>query len=46
VILQPFSFKNQQHFGFQKTRLKGMVQIRRKVNVLAALTNLFLALKQ
>ena len=33
-------------FGFQKTRLRGMVKNRCKVNVLAALTNLFLARRQ
>ncbi|MCP9889142.1 hypothetical protein KBY96_14550 [Cyanobium sp. ATX 6A2] len=32
-----------QLFGFQKMRLRGMVKNRCKVNVLAALTNLFLA---
>jgi IS5 family transposase len=32
-----------QQFGFQKTRLRGMLKNRCKVNVLAALTNLFLA---
>ena len=30
-------------FGFQKTRLRGLVKNRCKINVLAALTNLFLA---
>jgi transposase, IS5 family len=35
-----------QQFGFQKTRLRGMVKNRCKVNVLAALTNLFLARRQ
>jgi IS5 family transposase len=38
----PFRVIKQQ-FGFQKTRLRGMVKNRCKVNVLAALTNLFLA---
>jgi transposase, IS5 family len=37
----PFRVIKQQ-FGFQKTRLRGMVKNRCKVNVLAALTNLFL----
>ncbi|MEO1211528.1 MAG: hypothetical protein AAFX78_18605 [Cyanobacteria bacterium J06638_20] len=35
-----------QQFGFQKTRLRGMVKNRCKVNVLAALANLFLARRQ
>jgi IS5 family transposase len=35
-----------QQFGFQKTRLRGMVKNHYKVNVLAALTNLFLARRQ
>ncbi|WP_254980554.1 hypothetical protein [Cyanobium sp. ATX 6A2] len=35
-----------QQFGFQKTRLRGMMKNRRKLNVLAALTNLFLARRQ
>jgi IS5 family transposase len=35
-----------QQFGFQKTRLRGMMKNRCKVNVLAALTNLFLARRQ
>ena len=35
-----------QQFGFQKTRLRGMAKNRCKVNVLAALTNLFLARRQ
>jgi IS5 family transposase len=38
----PFRVIKQQ-FGFQKTRLRGMAKNRCKVNVLAALTNLFLA---
>jgi len=33
-------------FGFQKTRLRGMLKNRCKVNVLAALTNLFLVRHQ
>jgi len=41
----PFRVIKQQ-FGFQKTRLRGMVRNRCKVNVLAALTNLFLARHQ
>jgi IS5 family transposase len=32
-----------QQLGFQKTRLRGMAKNRSKVNVLAALTNLYLA---
>jgi IS5 family transposase len=32
-----------QQFGFQKTRLRGLAKNRCKINVLAALTNLFLA---
>ena len=32
-----------QQFGFQKTRLRGMIKNRSKVNVLAALSNLFMA---
>jgi IS5 family transposase len=35
-----------QPFGFQKTRLRGMVKNRCKVNLLAAMTNLFLAGRQ
>jgi IS5 family transposase len=38
----PFRVIKQQ-FGFQKTRLRGIAKNRCKVNVLAALTNLFLA---
>jgi IS5 family transposase len=41
----PFRVIKQQ-FGFQKTRLRGMEKNRCKVNVLAALTNLFLARHQ
>jgi IS5 family transposase len=33
-------------FGFQKTRLRGMLKNRCKINVLAALTNLFMARHQ
>ena len=35
-----------QQFGLQKTRLRGMVKNRCRVNVLTALTNLFLARRQ
>jgi IS5 family transposase len=35
-----------QPFGFQKTRLSGLAKNRCKINVLAALTNLFLARRQ
>jgi len=38
----PFRVSKQQ-FNFLKTRLRGMAKNRCKVNVLAALTNLFLA---
>lgn len=41
-VEHPFRVIKQQ-FGFQKTQLRGMVKNRCKVNVLAALTNLFLA---
>jgi IS5 family transposase len=41
----PFRVIKQQ-FGFQKTRLRGMAKNSCKVNVLAALTNLFLARRQ
>ena len=41
----PFRVIKQQ-FGFQKTRLRGMAKNRCKVNVLAALTNLFVARRQ
>ena len=37
----PFRVIKQQ-FSFQKTRLRGMIKNRCKVNMLAALTNLFL----
>jgi IS5 family transposase len=33
-------------FGFQKSRLRGMAKNRCKVNMIAALTNLFLARRQ
>jgi IS5 family transposase len=42
---RPFRTIRQQ-FGFQKTRLCGIVKNRCKVDVLAALTNLFLARRQ
>ena len=35
-----------QQFGFEKTRLRGLAKNRCKVNVLAGLTNLFLARRQ
>lgn len=35
-----------QEFGFQKTKLRGMAKNRCKMNVLAALTKLFLARRQ
>jgi IS5 family transposase len=35
-----------QQFGFHKTRLRGMAKNRCKVNVIAALANLFLARRQ
>jgi IS5 family transposase len=38
----PFRVIKQQ-FGFHKTRLRGMAKNRCKVNVISALTNLFLA---
>jgi hypothetical protein len=41
----PFRVIKQQ-FSFEKTRLRGMVKNRCKVNVLAALSNLFLARRQ
>jgi transposase, IS5 family len=41
-VEHPFRVIKQQ-FGFQKTRLRGMAKNRCKVNVIAALTNLFLA---
>ncbi|MCP9792575.1 IS5 family transposase [Vulcanococcus limneticus Candia 3F8] len=41
-VEHPFRVIKQQ-FGFQKTRLRGMTKNRCKVNVIAALTNLFLA---
>ena len=44
-VEHPFRVIKQQ-FGFQKTRLRGMAKNRCKVNVLAALTNLYLARRQ
>lgn len=41
-VEHPFRVIKQQ-FGFQKARLRGMAKNRCKVNVIAALTNLFLA---
>ena len=41
-VEHPFRVIKQQ-FGFQKTRLRGMIKNRCKVNVLAALSNLFMA---
>jgi len=44
-VQHPFRVKKRQ-FGFQKTRLRGMRKNRCKVNVLAALANLFMARHQ
>ena len=41
-VEHPFRIIKQQ-FGFQKTRLRGLAKNSCKINVLAALTNLFLA---
>ena len=41
-VERPFRVIKQQ-FGFDKTRLRGLAKNRCKINVLAALTNLFLA---
>jgi IS5 family transposase len=41
-VEHPFRVIKQQ-FGFQKTRLRGLAKNRCKVNVMAALTNLYLA---
>ena len=41
-VEHPFRVIKQQ-FGFQKTRLRGLVKNRCKIHVLAAMTNLFLA---
>ena len=44
-VEHPFRVMKRQ-FGFQKTRLRGMLKNRCKINVLAALTNLFTARHQ
>lgn len=44
-VEHPFRVIKQQ-FGFQKTRLRGLAKNRCKINVMAALTNLFLARRQ
>jgi IS5 family transposase len=44
-VEHPFRVIKQQ-FGFQKTRLRGLTKNRCKINVLAALTNLFLGRRQ
>jgi IS5 family transposase len=44
-VEHPFRVIKQQ-FGFQKTRLHSLAKNRCKINVLAALTNLFLARRQ
>ncbi len=44
-VEHPFRMIKQQ-FGFKKTKLRGMTKNRCKMNVLAALTNLFLARRQ
>lgn len=44
-IEQPFRVIKQQ-FGYQNTRLNGMIKDHCKVNVLAALTDLFLSQQQ
>jgi IS5 family transposase len=44
-VEHPFRVIKQQ-FGFEKTRLRGLAKNRCKVNVLAGLTNLFLARRQ
>jgi IS5 family transposase len=44
-VEHPFRVIKQQ-FGFQKTKLRGMTKNRCKMNVLAALINLFLARRQ
>ena len=41
-VEHPFRVIKQQ-FGFQKTRLRGLAKNRCKINVMAALTNLYLA---
>ena len=44
-VEHPFRVIKQQ-FGFQKTRLRGLAKNSCKINVIAALTNLFLARRQ
>jgi IS5 family transposase len=44
-VEHPFRVIKQQ-FNFQKTLLRGLVKIRCNINLLAALTNLFLAQRQ
>jgi IS5 family transposase len=44
-VEHPFRVIKQQ-FGFQKTRLRGLAKNSCKINVLAALTNLFMARRQ
>ena len=44
-VEHPFRVVKQQ-FGFQKTKLRGMAKNRCKMNVLAALTKLFLTRRQ
>ena len=44
-VEQPFRVTKQQ-FGFQKTRLRGLAKNRCKINVLAALSNLYQARRQ
>ena len=44
-VEHPFRVIKKQ-FGFEKTRLRGLAKNRCKINVLAALTNLFLARRQ
>jgi IS5 family transposase len=44
-VEHPFRVIKRQ-FGFQNTRLRGMLKNRCKVNVLSALTNLFMARHQ
>ena len=41
-VEHPFRVIKQQ-FGFQRTRLRGLAKNRCKINVMAAVTNLFLA---
>jgi len=42
-LSRPLNGYIKRQFGFQKTRLRGMLKNRCKVNVLAALSNLFMA---